>query len=659
MIGVGGSKGRGRGATSMSVDGATATPTAVQGRVAADEARRNDPYRFLSTRLVRELISCDAAAEAAGEDPRAIASRLIEAVGSGLSQPGVALLGAATLGTLASRGFEAEELALLESSPGGGPALAQRALDERRVLLLGRGSREPLLPALREIRPDWTGLVLVPLCDREQCAGVLVLGGTDVALPAAFLRSLTPAFRLLTLLLHPGRGADAPDQVAGGDVERLSVEIEELRARLAEAREQLRTLENEDSSSQAAQRAEAEALRARVAELEATAAAGGAEQGRIEELESDLEERRRNEGEAVEKLEQLASENESLRDRLQAAEAAVRDAEARAAEHASAEEALRLAAATSDALAANGAAAEEQAQTLPLMDGDDLELGEIAEAAAAAIGDDAVGVDGASAPVDDGDLTVVASDDGDEGPVDAEPAVEGSAPAEASVGLWHVDHDPEARAWAGELAARCGARLWDGEGEPPAARKSMLLMNLFDESVERALSLVDREVESLVYAADAETGEGFELGKVGWVRRPLDPKSALARIQTCVPRRLGGIVIVSAQLRELAGLRQALAEVDAAGSVACDARQASDLLDIVRRPDAVLIDLTLEGGQGFALARQLRTTPETCDVPILFLLPETLQAQTLRADAERGGVLGPYGADDARRMLNGALAPFS
>lgn len=636
----------------MSVDGATATPTAVQGRVAADEARKNDPYRFLSTRLVRELISCDAAAEAVGEDPRAIASRLIEAVGSGLSQPGVALLGATTLGTLASRGFEAEELALLENPPGGGPSLARRALDERRVLLLGRGSREPLLPALREIRRDWAGLVLVPLCDREQCAGVLVLGGTEVTLPAAFLRSLTPAFRLLTLLLHPGRCADAPDEVGGGDVERLSVEIEELRARLAEARDQLRTLENEDSSSQAAQRAEAEALRARVAELEATAAAGGAERGRIEELESDLEQRRRSEGEAAEKLERLASENESLRDRLEAAEVAVRDAEARAAEHASAEEALRLAAATSEALVASGAASEEDAQALPLMDGDDLELGEIAEAAAAAIGDAAVEADDESVPVDDGDDAPLEA-------VDADPAVDGGEPAEASVGLWHVDHDPDARAWAGELAARCGALLWDGHGEPPAARKSLLLMNLFDESVEHALSLVDRDVQSLVYAADAETGEGFELGKVGWVRRPLEAKSALARIQGCVPRRLGGIVIVSAQLRELAGLRQALAEVDAAGSVACDARQATDLLEIVRRPDAVLIDLTLEGGQGFALARQLRTTPETCDVPILFLLPEALQAQTLRADAERGGVLGPYGADDARRMLNGALAPFS
>jgi CheY-like chemotaxis protein len=183
-------------------------------------------------------------------------------------------------------------------------------------------------------------------------------------------------------------------------------------------------------------------------------------------------------------------------------------------------------------------------------------------------------------------------------------------------------------------------------------------MNLFEPSLAHAIELTQGggEVDSLVYAADPESGQGFELGAVGWVGRPLDPAAALRRIQACVPRRLGGIVIVSAQLRELAGLRQALAEVDAAGSVACDARQAADLLEIVRRPDAVLIDLALEGGQGLALARQLRANPETGDVPLLFLLPERIDCETLRADAERARLLVPYGSEDARRLVNGALA---
>lgn len=636
----------------MSVEGATATPTALSGRDGGDQLGQNDPYRFLSTRLVRELIAADSSAEAADDDIGATAARLLAAVAEGLSQPGVALLDAATLGVVAAQGLESEELGLLQAPPpSGGPPLARRALEERRVFLLGRGSREPLLPALREVRDEWTGLAVIPLCDRQQCAGVLVLASTATTLPAAFLRSLAPAFRVLTLLLHPGRRAElrGGEPTSAGDGDRLMVEIEELRAQLAEAREQCRLLENQDSSSHAALRAESESLRARVAELEAAAAADGTQEGRVVELESELESRAREIASRDQRVADLEAELRDLAGKLEAAESGRRDAETRADVSSSAEQALREAARSPGP---NEDGPESPTTALPMLDEDDLQLGEIAEAAAAAIGDP---VD-AGAPETDSvdDLADEMTVGVPESPsVGDEPLATDTGP---SLGVWHLDADPEARAWAGELAERSGAVFWTGDGEPPPATKSMLIMNLFDESVGRALEFVDRDIESLVYATDAESGQGFEIGRVGWVRRPLDPKIALKKIQSRVSRRLGGIVIVSAQLRELAGLRQALAEVDAAGSVACDARQASDLLEIVRRPDAVLIDLALEGGQGLALARQLRTTPETSDVPILFLLPDSLEPSAIRADAERGGVLGPYGSEDARRLLNGALA---
>lgn len=637
----------------MSVEGATATPTALAGRGSEDQTRQNDPYRFLSTRLVRELIAADSTAEAVDEDIGATAARLLGAVADGLSQPGAALLDSATLGVVAAQGLESEELGVLQAPPPGGEVpLARRALEERRVFLLGRGSRETLLPALREVRAEWTGLAVIPLCDRQQCAGVLVLASTETSLPAAFLRSLAPAFRLLTLLLHPGRRAElrGGEATPVGDGDRFMVEIEELRAQLAEAREQCRLLENQDSSSQAALRAESESLRARVAELEASAACGGSEEGRVVELESELASRAKDLESREQRVTGLEAELRDLAAKLEAAESGRRDAEARADASSSAEQALR------DAASQPGLSEEEpgsSATALPMLDEDDLQLGQIAEAAAAAIGD-AADADGPENESINGLDDLV-----DERTVNVSPTV-GEEPVSTedgpSLGVWHLDADSEARAWAGELAERSGAVFWTGDGEPPTAAKSMLIMNLFDEAVGRALEFVDRDVESLVYATDAESGQGFEIGRVGWVRRPLDPKTALQKIQGRVTRRLGGIVIVSAQLRELAGLRQALAEVDAAGSVACDARQATDLLEIVRRPDAVLIDLALEGGQGLALARQLRTTPETSDVPILFLLPDTLEPAAIRAAAERGGVLGPYGSEDARRLLNGALA---
>ena len=44
-----------------------------------------------------------------------------------------------------------------------------------------------------------------------------------------------------------------------------------------------------------------------------------------------------------------------------------------------------------------------------------------------------------------------------------------------------------------------------------------------------------------------------------------------------------------------------------------------------------------------------------CDIPLLFLLPERIDAEAFRAAADRARVLEPYGSDDARRLVNGAL----
>jgi len=679
----------------MSVDEATVTPAVGGSLLDGDERKPNDPYRFLSTRLVRELIGADLRAEAEEESAPETATRLLRGVVDGLQQAAGALLGAGDLASLAACGFEAEELALLKTHKAHAEAvpLARRAVAERRALLLGPGSREPLLPALREIRSDRSSLALVPLLDRDRSIAVLALASTDAApLTPAFLRSLAPAFRLLALLLNPLRSLAA----AGGgedagrlapEVESYLVEIEELRSRLGEARDVARQLENQESSSQAAQRAEIESLRARVSELEATALAGGTESFRREEVEAECA---RREQEIIAREQRIVVLEEELRavtDRLQEAEESLLRARQRESAPPLAEAALREAIAATNG---DDGGEGEPATTLPGLDADDLRLGEIAAAAAASLEEtndssttveldlgeieevgrvDSRNGEAIEAPGDvelDGAFVASASGDGsteDDGAA-SEPEVVLDVPAEsdagagASLALWLLDADPRAHAWASELAERSGATYWTGDGEPPRSRRRLLAMNLFDPCVERAFELAgeDAALDAVVYAADPESGTGFELGAVDWLRRPLEPESILSRIQKRVGRRLGGIIIVSAQLRELAGLRQALAEADAAGSVACDARQAADLLEIVRRPDAVLIDLALEGGQGFALARQLRRQPETCDVPLLFLLPERIDAEIVRAAAERARVLEPYGFEDARRLVNGALA---
>lgn len=102
-------------------------------------------------------------------------------------------------------------------------------------------------------------------------------------------------------------------------------------------------------------------------------------------------------------------------------------------------------------------------------------------------------------------------------------------------------------------------------------------------------------------------------------------------------------------------LRSTPSAAEIAGSVACDAGQALDLLEIVQRPDAIFIDLALEGGQGLALAAQLRSDNATASVPLFLLLPASLDPSRLRADAEAASLLGPYGANEIRCLIGASL----
>ncbi len=616
--------------------------------------------RFDSTRLVRELMVADRGAQAAGEDRVGLASRLLVAVSRGLSQPGSVLVDPSGTSVVAGVGLASDELALLVSTDRRGAAqLSCRAIGERRVYLLGPGTSEPILAALREIRADWSGLAVVPLRDGQTGVGVLLLLASGTPLPAAVMQSLAPAFRLLTLLLHPGRSLTIGTGQALGSLEADDppIEIEELRRQLAEAREISRSREIEESTAHAARRAEIETLRARVAELEADRVAAGAGIERLEELEADRVGRIREREEYVERIGALEEERRVLIERLARAQT----------------DSVPMA-------------------MLPPLDEDGQALGEIAALAAAALaeGGDLGGSEGVGRGVEIADHDAAACGEvgaldasargGDlvprdaketKGPPSQEPAdrslarVGVPAPGEdASPGrpevpglaIWQLEADPACEGWAGARAARVGGAYWAGVGEPPRGRRNLLLVNLLDVSVARAVDLArDDGVESVVYGLDRPTGLGFGLGALGWVHRPFDAETTLARIHARAAGRAGGVLIVSAELREIAGLREALAASGCAGSVACDARQATDLLEIVHSPDVVLIDLCLPDGQGLAFACQLRAAPQTCDVPILFLLPETMAAGDLRAAAAAAGVMAPFGDDQAAALLDGRL----
>jgi len=612
-----------------------------------DSALHRESASILSTHLLRELISADARSEAAGDPLADRAEALLAAVLAGLELAEGAIVqgdpdGAAGL-CLAARGVPDHARELLEARlphlENLGGSLVQRALSERRVLLLDRATRDPLVPALRDGNPDIECAAVVPLIDHGLPVGVLLLAARGGRLTSPLLRSLAVAFRLLGLLLAPGRGraeavpARADDPVQGSaDSERYLFEIEELTARLGEAREAARQMEERASRADAALRAEIESSRAHTAVLEAQLAGATPTSDRELELDNLCAAQVRVIEEQEQRLVELEREAGVLLERI--------------AEQADAHPGTENGSTTWDTAALDddqqlpGDDESEPEATIDLGDGDggDEQLGEIAAAAAAALEEQEVGLDALASP-------------GSAAPQLVEP--------EVAFAILHLDSRQDAQSVARESANDVGAAYWCGEGAVPRAATSIVAVNLLDEELAHSVA-ADAAVWStprwIVYGADAETGLGFELTSCALLRRPIDARCCLEQIQRRTTRKLNGILLVSAQLREVAALRQALQEVDAAGSVACDTRQALDLLEIVRRPDAILIDLALPQGQGLALAALLRRQPETSDLPLLLLLPAVVEPARMRAEAEKAQLLGPFVAEDVHRLVRATLA---
>lgn len=661
-----------------------------------DGARQREAASFLSTHLLRELIAADARSEAAGDPLAERAEALLAAVLGGLELGEGAIVQADPASPaglcLASRGVPDHARELLEARQPHletlGGSLLKRALEERRVLLLDRTTRDPLMAALRDGNPDIECAVVVPLLDLSVPVGVLVLAARGRRLTPSFVRTLAVAFRLLGLLLAPGRGrppvtAPRPDELAApGDGERLLFEVEELTARLGEARAAARQMEERASAADAALRAEVESSRARTAELEAQLAGGGSARARELELESLCAEQTR----AIEQGERRVAELEGELATLMERVAALTDGERLTANGATTwdEPALDDA---SDAFAEE----EPAAATIELVEGEEEQLGEIAAAAVAAleevgVADDADGTLDVPVDVVVEVAPVLAIEHGDEvhdGTVEVsieamgehvdEPmaadvvALADEDPTPASVAVVDaptqavllVDSRPSAQEHACAAATDVGAAFWCGDGALPATSGAIVAVNLLDEALARLVDSPDDVWSAsrwIVYGAVADAELGFELGSCALIRRPIEPRQTLEQIRAKTGPKVNGILLVSAQLREVAGLRQALQEVDAASSVACDTRQALDLLEIIRRPDAIVIDLALPQGQGLGLAAQLRRQPETASLPLLLLLPGAVDPARLAAEAEKAQLLGPFVDEDVHRLVRATLA---
>ena len=109
--------------------------------------------------------------------------------------------------------------------------------------------------------------------------------------------------------------------------------------------------------------------------------------------------------------------------------------------------------------------------------------------------------------------------------------------------------------------------------------------------------------------ADPNTGRALPLGMIEPAARGLDPEAVLTSLGPCATRGTR-VVTVGEDVDAFVSLRQALARQGMSVSMAWNAKQAEELLPLVR-PAVVVLDLDLPAREACGIAAQLGA----CDPP--------------------------------------------
>ncbi len=212
------------------------------------------------------------------------------------------------------------------------------------------------------------------------------------------------------------------------------------------------------------------------------------------------------------------------------------------------------------------------------------------------------------------------------------------------------------RARTGEEAVMLAKAL-----HPDAITLDILLPGLDGWEVLRALK-ADPETASIpvVVVSMTESRElGVALGAADYLLKPVDRDQLLSRLSSLLPGALRGdapvlVVDDDPAVHELLGemLRRD-------GWETCHATTGSEALERARamRPALVVLDLAMDGMDGFEVAERLATDPATAEIPVVVLTAREVTPEDRARLAGRIRGLVPKGdPGETRRRLQIALA---
>jgi DNA-binding response OmpR family regulator len=93
--------------------------------------------------------------------------------------------------------------------------------------------------------------------------------------------------------------------------------------------------------------------------------------------------------------------------------------------------------------------------------------------------------------------------------------------------------------------------------------------------------------------------------------------------------------------------------------VACDGADGVDAAIAARRPDVIMLDRMLAGTDGLDVCRRLKASPDTADIPVIFLSAKCTDRD--RADGLEAGACGyldkPFDPVELADRVRGILTP--
>jgi chromosome segregation ATPase len=190
------------------------------------------------------------------------------------------------------------------------------------------------------------------------------------------------------------------------------------------------------------------------------------------------------------------------------------------------------------------------------------------------------------------------------------------------------------------------------------APPTLLTVNLLVKSIDPLVTLTHADAwgvsppRAFTYCADAS--RGTIIGLAEFFPHPFNLEECAARIND----RPGGtqrLLVVGESVELLNEIRSTMNRIRCSTSVALDARQAFDLVSMVK-PQVVLVDVGLQRAEGLRLIARLRADAAYANVSIGLMWTREIDANEFRVHVARAVRDSPFSTDELARTMGQTVA---